>query len=82
MKGVLCFFWQDNNGVLGLTTAYSLNRNKDKIKKNRRRPVITSTNARIIRPVFGDSPVKELYIPLKINAYNKYIHGVDIANQL
>jgi hypothetical protein len=31
--------------------------------------------------MFGDSPVKDLPIPIAIDAYNHYMGGVDIANQ-
>jgi hypothetical protein len=46
---VLCFLWQDNNTVLGITTAFNLH---FKVYKERKRPSLTLTNARIIRPVF------------------------------
>jgi Transposase IS4 len=52
----LCFLWQDNNVVLGLTTAFRL---KDKtILRHRKRPSPTSTNAHIVRPVFRDQARK------------------------
>jgi len=76
---VLCFAWQDNNTVLGITTAY---KPEDLVLRNRKRPAETSTNAAIVRPVFGDSYTKELAIPRLIDAYNHHMGGVDIANQL
>jgi hypothetical protein len=46
VKDVLCFVWQDNNAVLGLTTAHSLHRaEEDTIIRNRKRPKPTSANA-------------------------------------
>ena len=76
----LCFLWQDNNAVLGMTTAFRL---KDEtIWSYRKRPAPTSTNAHIVRPVFGDLVRKWLRIPLVIDQYNHYMGGVDIADQL
>ena len=74
-----CSVWQDNNAVLGMITAYNI---KEIIPRLRKRPALTSTNARIVRPVFGDTVRKWLDIPLAINAYNHGINGVDRANQL
>ena len=78
-EGVGCFLWQDNNRVLAITTAYNP---QDTIMRSRKRPGITSTNASITRPIFGELSVKDLAIPTCINAYNHYMGGVDIANQL
>ena len=76
----LCFLWQDNNAVLGMTTAFRL---KDEtIWSYRKRPAPTSTNAHILRPVFGDLVRKWLQIPLAIDQYNHYMGGVDVADQL
>jgi hypothetical protein len=35
--GVLCFLWQDNNAVLGMSTAHSLHRPSDKVYRLRKR---------------------------------------------
>jgi Transposase IS4 len=75
-----CFLWQDNNAVLGLTTAHCLK--NDTVLRHRKRPSPTSVNARIVRPVFGDEPFKWLYIPRAIDDYNYYMNGVDQGNQL
>jgi len=76
----LCFLWQDNNAVLGMTTAFRL---KDEtVWSYRKRPAPTSTNAHIVRPVFGDLVRKWLRIPLAIDQYNHYMGGVDVADQL
>ena len=61
-----------------MTTVYKL---IDMIIRARKRSSCTSTYASITRPVFGDSPVKELPIPVGINAYNHHMGGVDIGNQ-
>ena len=53
--------------VLGMTTAYSLDQT---IWRERKRPALTSTNAHIVRPVFGDAVKKWLEIPLAIDEYN------------
>jgi len=61
-----------------MTTAYNLT---DTVIRARKRPSRTSTYASITRPVFGGSPVKDLPIPVGINAYNQHMGGVDIGNQ-
>jgi hypothetical protein len=61
-----------------LTTAYNLT---DTVIRPRNRPSATSTSASITRSVFGPSPRKDLPIPVAIDAYNRYMGGVDIANQ-
>jgi Transposase IS4 len=82
-KNILCFIWQDNNAVIGLTTAHSLHRSKeDTIIRNRKRPKPTSVNTRITRLIFRDLHRKELAIPRVIDDYNYYINKVDLANQL
>jgi hypothetical protein len=72
-----CFVWQDNNAVFRMTTAYSITQT---IPRLRKRPTITSTNARIVRPVFGDAVRKWLDISLAIDEYNHGMNGVDRAN--
>ena len=61
-----------------MTTAYNLT---DTVMRSRKRPSATSTSAAITRPMFGDSAIKDLPIPVAINAYNHYMGGVDIANR-
>ena len=80
VDNMLVFLWQDNNAVIGCTTAHSLK--NDTVLRLRRRLSSTSTNARIVRPVFGDLPFKWLHIPRAIDDYNHYMNDVDRSNQL
>src|SRR5438034_5673211 len=77
VDNILYFLWQDNNRVLGITTAYNLTIT---VIQSRKRPSSTSTSASITRPVFVGLPVKDLPIPAIINAYNHYMGDVDTAN--
>ena len=80
---VLCFAWQDNNVVLGVTTSFSLHRPKeDYTIRTRRRPKDSATNAAIAQPVFQGQLTKALPIPSAIDAYNHGMNAVDVANQL
>jgi hypothetical protein len=54
---------------------------QDTVQRLRKLPKKTSTNARIVRAVFGDESRKLLYIPLAIDDYNHHTNGADIANQ-
>ena len=65
--------------MLGITTAYNLT---DMIIRSRKRPSSTSTSVSVARPIFEASVKKDLPIPAAIDAYNHYMSGVDIANQL
>ena len=78
----LCFAWQDNNVVLGLTTAFSLHQPRDIVIRNRKRPKDSLTNAAIAVPIFGGLWNKDLPIPTAIDAYNHGMNAVDVANQL
>jgi hypothetical protein len=73
--------WQDNNIVLALSNIHTVNKAEDFREKQRHRPAKMSTNGRIVRKVFGDEYIKELYIPCFIDDYNHYIGGIDLANQ-
>ena len=79
VDNILYFLRQDNNRVLGITTAYNLT---NMIIKARNRPSFTSTSVFVIRSIFEASARKDLPIPAAINAYNHYMGGMDIANQL
>lgn len=62
-----------------MTTAYNM---VNTVIRPRKRPQNSSTNAAIVQQEFGHHPVKNLPIPIDINAYNHHMGGVDIANQL
>ena len=78
-KNVLEFAWKDQNVVLFMSTVHD---GKKKVKRQRRRPGKTSTNAATSRAVFGSEAVKVLFIPEFIDAYNHFMGGVDQADQL
>jgi len=63
--------------VLRITTAYSFS---ERTLRKRRRSALTSINARIVRPVFGDAIKKWLYISIAIDAYNHYMNDVNLNN--
>ena len=50
--------------------------------RQRKRFVLTFTNAKIFRVVFENEVVKELVIFDFIDFYNHYMNDVDVANQL
>src|SRR5580700_1911509 len=79
---VLCFAWQDNNIVLAMSTIHTIHTSQDFVEKVRRRPTKTSTNGAIAWKAFGDNPCLAMPIPRIFDDYNKYMGGVDIANQL
>ena len=81
VQDTLCLAWQDNNIVLALSNIHTVHKIDDFREKIRKRPAKTSTNGRIVRTIFGDSPTKELRIPCFIDDYNQYMGGVDFANQ-
>jgi hypothetical protein len=62
-----------------MTTAYTLDQ---KVYRKRKRPAVISTNAYIVRPIFGDAIKKWLYISRAIDDYNHYMNNVDRFNQL
>src|ERR1700742_3327731 len=79
----LCFAWQNNNTILSITTAFTLNPGAENwVWRQRRRPKYTSTNAAIARPIFGNELRKTLSIPDAIDAYNHHMGGIDRANQI
>ena len=55
---------------------------KESVLVERRRPAATATNARTSRAVSGDEVTKDLWIPQFIDAYNHFMNGVDVADQL
>jgi hypothetical protein len=64
-----------------MTTVYSIHQPTDVIQRNRRRPRVTSTNARNNHAIFGKDSRVLLYIPLAIDNYNHHMNGADVANQ-
>jgi hypothetical protein len=66
---------------LVVSTVHSIHLPSDVIERNRRRPRVTSTNARNVGPIFGDNWRLKLFIPLAIDLYNHYMNGADLANQ-
>ena len=79
---VLCLGWIDNNTVLSLSTVHTVNQVADLVKRWRKRPQDTSTNARITRKPFENIGARaELEIPRYIDDYNYNMGGVDIADQ-
>lgn len=85
-NNILLIAWQDNNLVLGLTTAYGVREVNDSISKKRKRPSKTSTNARIILPTFKENGQdvweKEFKVPKLFYYYNKHMGEVDRFNAL
>ena len=78
----LCFLWQDNNSVLAVTTAHSLHRQEDRVKRQRKRPKITSTNAAQAYSCLEGQSKKWLRVPIPIDDYNHGMNGVDMASQI
>ena len=74
-----CLVWQDNSSVLFMTTYHDITKTVEQL---RRRPKKTSTNATIVRGIFGDQSRKMLPISEFIDDYNYHMGGVDIADQL
>jgi len=74
--------WYNNNVVLTLLIVYTVHRADDYVMRPRRRPALTSTNAKMARKPFGSETQKELEIPRYIDDYNHNMNSVDIANQL
>lgn len=76
---VLCFGWNDNALVTGLSTIHGppFSEADYVIKKRRRR-----ANPRpAFAEVFGEYSIRWLPIPKAIDDYNNYMNGVDLADQ-
>lgn len=76
--GTLVMRWVDNNTVLMVSTVHNPESN---ILKDRRRPRLTNTNNSHVSAVWGVNHVRQIKIPGAINDYNKYMNGVDLADQ-
>lgn len=75
----LCFLWQDNAPVIGITTAFAIPESPEGyIVRTRARP----TNNAVAALVFGDEAEKDLPIPKAIDYYNHNHNLVDVADQL
>jgi hypothetical protein len=64
-----------------MSTVHSIHLSTDVIERLRRRPRVTSTNAKNVRDVFLYNARLNLFIPVAINAYNHHMNGADVANQ-
>ena len=71
--------WKDQNVVLFRTTVAT---GKESVLRERRRPAATATNARTSRAVFGEDVTKDPCIPQFIDAYNHFMNGINLADQL
>ena len=67
--------------MLGLSTIHTVHEASSLVTSKHNHPGATSTNVRITRKVFGDSPFKLLEIPSFIDDYNHYMNSVDLVNQ-
>ena len=76
---VMQYAWKDQNVVLFMST---VSNGLEMVRRLRRRPGKTATNARTSRAVFGEMTTKQLDIPRFIDMYNHYMNGVDNADQL
>jgi hypothetical protein len=75
----LCFLWQDNAAVIGISTALTIQEvPEDYVVKLRKKPY----NNAVARGVFGTDATKELPIPRAIDWYNSNHNLVDVADQL
>ena len=81
VRNTLCLAWQDNNIVLALTNLHIVYTAKDWRNRVRKQPAKTSTNGLLVRKAFQDKAQKELLIPSFIDNCNRYMGGVDLANQ-
>ena len=74
VHNVLCFLWQDNGPVQGMTTGHTAT---EEIERLRKRPKKFSGNVSVARPAFGDEVTKILPIPRAIDGYNYSMNIVD-----
>jgi hypothetical protein len=66
---------------LVISTVHSIHLPEDVVERLRRRPRVSSTNARNVGEVFGVAFRLKLFIPLAIDLYNHHMNGADVANQ-
>jgi hypothetical protein len=67
------------NVILVITTVHNIHFQENVIERNRKKPRVTSINAKNIREVFNNGTRRILFISLT-NVYNYYMNGADIAN--
>ncbi|KAI5839364.1 hypothetical protein DFP73DRAFT_465328, partial [Morchella snyderi] len=78
---VLSLISINNNYVLLLTTIHQVKGLENYVWRILRRPGVSSTNARILRPIFGNFPAKRILMPIVIHIYNLHTGGIDIPDQ-
>ena len=78
VNDVLCSVWVDNGVVNFMTTVHELH---EEVKRSRKRPKKTSTNAAVIHKYFGDNHEMIVPIPKWIDDYNMNMGAVDISDQ-
>jgi hypothetical protein len=71
--------WKDNTFALTMST---VNDEKSKVTRVRKRPKKTLSKAKTARVPFRDQPTKELEIPEVYDYYNHNMLVVDVADQL
>ena len=71
--------WKDNAFALAMSTVHT---EKGLVRRLRKRPKETSSNAKTARKPFGNQPTKELDIPILYDEYNHHMGDVDTADQL
>ena len=75
----LQFAWKNQQIVLFMT---SVDTRRQYVQRKRRKSTKTTTNAKISRVVFGNEPIKTLFISRSIDFYNHYMNEVNVTNQL
>ena len=81
---VAIMLWMDNAPVSMMTTIHQLKGRGSKVRKERRRPGLKSSNAAGIKKskIFDEGEWRSLLnIPRCIDDYNHHMGGVDIADQ-
>jgi len=77
---VMQFGFKDNAFVLVLSTTYT--GYEQQVIRTRHQPSKTSTYAKTTRVPFAGQAVKDLEIPIFIDAYNNNMNGVNVGDQI